>query len=117
MALRDRGIRPVTCNTYIGAMNAFCLWLHEEEHAPARVKQPKLRVERRLVTLRDDAQLGALIGFKPKTFQQARRDRDVPPRSRSGGAKVPMSRRRAAASTRHHTLSAMFGYMRRPLSG
>ena len=32
--LRDRGIRPVTCNTYLAAMNAFCAWLHEEQHIP-----------------------------------------------------------------------------------
>ena len=36
--LRERGIRPLTCNTYIGAMNAFYRWLHEEGHARERVK-------------------------------------------------------------------------------
>jgi site-specific recombinase XerD len=72
VALRERGIRTVTCNTYIGAMNAFCAWLHAEGHARERVKLAKLRVERRLLTLVDDAQMRALIGFKPKTFRQAR---------------------------------------------
>ena len=45
MSLRDRGINPVTCNTYISAMNAFCAWLHAEGYAKDRVKLPKLRVE------------------------------------------------------------------------
>jgi integrase/recombinase XerD len=72
VGLRERGIRPVTCNTYIGAMNAFCRWLHEEGHARERVKIQKLRVERRLLTLLDDAQMRALIGYRPKTFRQAR---------------------------------------------
>jgi integrase/recombinase XerD len=72
VALRERGICPVTCNTYIGAMNAFCAWLHAEGHARERVKLTKLRVERRLLTLLDDAQMRVLIGFKPKTFRQAR---------------------------------------------
>ena len=72
VALRERGIRPVTCNTYIGAMNAFCAWLHDEGHAQERVKLSKLRVERRLLKLLDDAQMRALIGYKPKTFRQAR---------------------------------------------
>jgi integrase len=72
IALRDRGIRPVTCNTYIGAMNAFCRWLSEEGHVRERVKLGKLRVERRLLTLLDEAQMRALIGFKPKTFRQVR---------------------------------------------
>ena len=72
VALRDRGIKPVTCNTYVGAMNAFCAWLHQEGYARERVKLQKLRVERRLLTLLDDAQMRALIGWKPKTFRQAR---------------------------------------------
>ena len=72
VALRERGIKPVTCNTYVGAMNAFCAWLHQEGHAPERTKLQKLRVERRLLRLLDDAQMRALIGWKPKTFRQAR---------------------------------------------
>ena len=35
---RELGLRPVTVNTYIGAMNAFCAWLHEEGHVAERVK-------------------------------------------------------------------------------
>jgi len=72
VALRERGIKPVTCNTYVGAMNAFCAWLHEEGHTRERVKLPKLRVERRLLTLLDDTQIRALIGYRPKTLRQAR---------------------------------------------
>ena len=53
-------------------MNAFCAWLHAEGHARERVKLAKLRVERRLLTLLDDAQMRALIGYKPRTFRQAR---------------------------------------------
>jgi integrase/recombinase XerD len=60
------------CNTYIAAMNAFCRRLHEEGHAPERAKLQKLRVERRVVTVLDDTQMRTLVGFKPKTFRQAR---------------------------------------------
>ncbi len=70
--LRQRGIRPVTCNTYVGAMNAFCRWLYEEGQTRERVKLPRLRVERRLLTLLADAQMRALIGYKPRTFRQTR---------------------------------------------
>lgn len=59
--LRERGIRPVTCNTNIGAMNAFCAWLHAEGHVAERIKLPKLRVERRIIQLLDDAQMRALV--------------------------------------------------------
>ena len=72
MAQRERGVRPVTCNTYIGAMNAFCAWLHQEGHAAERMKLSKLRVERRVLTVLDDGQIRALIGFKPKTLGQWR---------------------------------------------
>lgn len=72
VALRERGIKPVTCNTYIGAMNAFCAWLHQEGHAPTRGKLAKLRVERRLLTLLDDSQIRAVISYRPKTLRQAR---------------------------------------------
>jgi integrase/recombinase XerD len=72
ISLRERGVRPVTINTYVAAMNAFCLWLHEEGHAPERVKLAKLRVEKRVLTLLNDAQMRALIGFRPKTLQQSR---------------------------------------------
>jgi integrase/recombinase XerD len=66
---RDRGVRPVTCNTYIGAMNAFCRWLHEERHLAESLKLKKLRVERRVLTLLNDTQLRHLLSFRPKTFR------------------------------------------------
>ena len=30
VALRDRDVRPVSVNTWLRALNAFCRWLHEE---------------------------------------------------------------------------------------
>ena len=50
VALRDRGVRPVTVNTWLCALNAFCRWLHEEGttlREPVRLR--RLKVERRLV--------------------------------------------------------------------
>ncbi|MGC4083662.1 MAG: tyrosine-type recombinase/integrase [Vicinamibacterales bacterium] len=72
IGLRERHLRPVTCNTYIGAMNAFCRWLHEEGHAKDRVRLPKLRVEQRVLSLLDETQMRVLISFKPKNFREAR---------------------------------------------
>ena len=45
---REHGLRAVTVNTYIGALNAFCVWLHAEGHSAERVKLSKLRVEKRI---------------------------------------------------------------------
>jgi integrase/recombinase XerD len=81
VALRERGIRPVTCNTYIGAMNAFCRWLYDEGHARERVKLPKLRVERRLLTLLGDAQMRALIGSARRGFTCTSSPRHAAPAS------------------------------------
>jgi integrase/recombinase XerD len=72
VAQRQRGIRPVTVNTYIGAMNAFCAWLHQEGHVAERLKVTKLRVERRILAVLDDAQMRALIGYRPTSFGQRR---------------------------------------------
>src|SRR5687767_2695831 len=36
--LRERGVKPVSCNTGLRALNAFCRWLHEQGEAPALVK-------------------------------------------------------------------------------
>ena len=60
---RERGVRPITCNTYIGAMNAFCVWLHEEGHLAEPLKLPKLRVEHRVLELLNEAQMRALIAY------------------------------------------------------
>jgi site-specific recombinase XerD len=57
IGLRDRGLRPVTCNTYIGAMNAFCGWLHQEGHLGAPLKLKKFQAEKRFVVLMDEAQM------------------------------------------------------------
>jgi integrase/recombinase XerD len=72
IGLRERNIRPVTCNTYVGAMNAYCRWLHEEGHAATSVKLQKLRVERRVLDLLNEPQMRVLIGYKPKTYRETR---------------------------------------------
>jgi site-specific recombinase XerD len=65
---RERSIRPVTVNTDIGAMHAFCAWLHQEGHVAERVKQPKLRVENRVLVVLTEAQMRALIAYKPTSL-------------------------------------------------
>lgn len=61
-------MRPVTCNTYIGAVNAFCRWLHEEHYIVEPLKLQKLQDERRILTLLTDTQLRHLLAFRPKTL-------------------------------------------------
>jgi hypothetical protein len=71
ISLRRRNLRPVTCNTYIGAMNAFHVWLHAEGHATERIKLSKLRGERRVLELLDERKCACLSVTSPKTFSAA----------------------------------------------
>ena len=45
VTLRQRNIKPVSVNTYIKALNAFCRWLHDEGHHANRLELPLLKLE------------------------------------------------------------------------
>jgi integrase/recombinase XerD len=72
VALRDRGVRPVTVNTWLRALNAFCRWLHEEGVLREPTKLKPLKLKRRFVKTLDDAALKAVLTFKPKGYSQWR---------------------------------------------
>jgi len=72
IGLRERGIAPVTCNTYAKAVNAFLKWLHDEGHVKTLFVIPPQRVERRILQVLTEPQLRTLITFKPKTKNQQR---------------------------------------------
>src|SRR5262245_5194138 len=71
-SLRQRGVKPVSCNTYIKALNAFSRWLHEEGHVAQRVDLPRLKVEKRILPTLSDQLSRALRSRKPKTCDQWR---------------------------------------------
>lgn len=60
--LRERGVRPVFCNTWIRALNAFCRWLHEEQEIPTLVKLAPQRLEKRILRTHDEAVLRSIVG-------------------------------------------------------
>jgi integrase/recombinase XerD len=70
--LRERGVKPVSCNTWVRALNAFCRWLHEQGEIPTVVKLAPQRLEKRLLRTHDEAVLRALLTFRPKDFAQWR---------------------------------------------
>jgi len=43
-AMREAGVKPVSCNTFISGINAYLRWLHEEHDKPL-LKIQKLKVE------------------------------------------------------------------------
>jgi integrase/recombinase XerD len=65
-------VKPVSCNTYIKALNAFCLWLHEEVFVAERLTLPLLRFEKRIIVTLTDDQMHTLLKQKPKRFDQWR---------------------------------------------
>jgi integrase/recombinase XerD len=70
--VRQRGVKPVSCNTYIKALNAFCLWLRDEGHTAERLALPLLKVEKRIIVTLTDDQIHTLLKHKPQRFVQWR---------------------------------------------
>ncbi len=66
--LRERGVKPVTCNTWIMALNAFCRWLHDQGELPSPVKLKPQRLEKRIIRTHDETILRTMLKFKPKDF-------------------------------------------------
>jgi integrase/recombinase XerD len=70
--LRERGLKPVTCNTWIRALNAFCRWLHEQGEIAAVVRLAPQRLEKRIIRIHDEPALRALLRYRPQTFAHRR---------------------------------------------
>ena len=70
--LRERGLKPVSCNSWLRVLNTFCRWLHQNGHIPEPVRLAPQRLEKRLLAIHGDAALRALLRFKPKTFDRWR---------------------------------------------
>ena len=77
--LRDRGVKPVTCNTWLRALNAFFRWLHENGHVTERIHLRPLKVEKRLVDTLDADTIRAIVNFKlPTTVTANKKHLDGP---------------------------------------
>ena len=67
-ALRDRGVRPVTVNTWLKALNTFFGWLHERGGLPVKIRLKPLKVEKRLVPTIDADAIRTIVTYKPPTW-------------------------------------------------
>jgi integrase/recombinase XerD len=72
VGLRERGLSPVSCNTYLKALNAFLTWLHGEGHLRERFPVPLQRTEKRIIQTLSEDHLRRLLAFKPRTTAQWR---------------------------------------------
>jgi site-specific recombinase XerD len=70
--LRERGLSPVSCNTYVKAINALLAWLHAEGYLSTALSLSPQRTEKRVVQTLSDDQLRRLLAFKPKSAAQWR---------------------------------------------
>src|SRR5439155_14143179 len=92
--LRQRIVKPVSCNTYINALNAFCRWLHAEGHHAERLELPLLKLEKRVLQTLTDEQMTSLLSHKVNGFEDI-----LWHRSGCDAHRVPLR------SRRHHPLS------------
>ena len=66
IAMRQAGLKPISCNNRIRVANAYCKWAKLPLHMD-RVREK----QRQLPTLTAD-QLGKLLAFRPRGFYQSR---------------------------------------------
>ena len=63
--LRERGVSPITINSYLRCINAYLRWLHEEhQHAPLRI--PRLKEEQKVLATLTPEHVKRLLQFSPK---------------------------------------------------
>lgn len=70
--MRQRGMKPTSCNSYIRGMNSFLTWLFENGHTTEHLRIKQLKVEKRVLKTFTDAQVRAIFQYKPKTFCEHR---------------------------------------------
>jgi len=70
--LRERGVKPVSCNCWMRGLNAFCRWLHQEGEISTPLRLPPQKLEKRIVPTHGEAALRTILRFRPKTFVQWR---------------------------------------------
>jgi integrase/recombinase XerD len=64
--MREKGIKPVSCNTYIRGINSFLTWLYENEYIPEPLKIKQLKTEQKVMKTFDDKELRLIISYKPR---------------------------------------------------
>lgn len=72
MNMREAGIKPKSCNTFISAINAFVHWLYDNELIERRIGATLLKVQDELLVALTEKQVLTLANFKPQTKGQWR---------------------------------------------
>jgi integrase/recombinase XerD len=70
--LRNRGVSPISVNSYLRAVNAFFRWAHIEGHLPELTHIPKLKEPQQVLATLSAEQVQRVIQFKPHGKNQHR---------------------------------------------
>lgn len=72
VAMREAGVKPVSCNTFISGINAYLNWLHENGYLDERLKIQKLKVEQPVIKTLPETTLKAILALRPSLFGEWR---------------------------------------------
>lgn len=72
VALRERGKSANCVNSYIRGINPFLSWLFENKYLTENLKLKKLKCEERQMRTFSDAQIRAMLSYKPNTKTERR---------------------------------------------
>ncbi len=64
--MREQGLKPVSCNTYIRGINSFLTWLYENEYIPEHLKIKQLKCEQKVMKTFNGKELRLIISYKPR---------------------------------------------------
>lgn len=67
-----RNLSPACVNIYIRSLNSFCSWLKDEGHLAEKLKLKQLPAPLKPVTVFSDADIKAIVAFKPQKFWELR---------------------------------------------
>ena len=70
--LRAGGLSPVSVNTYLRSVNAFCHWLYEEGHSPSLVRIPRLKERQSVLATFAQEQVAKLVAYRGSTWTEKR---------------------------------------------
>jgi len=72
IGMREAGRSPATCDAYIRGFNVFLSWLHENGQLDEKLAIKRLKLEKRVMKTFSEAQLRAVINYKPQDFYEHR---------------------------------------------
>ncbi|MDX6498987.1 MAG: integrase/recombinase XerD [Blastocatellia bacterium] len=71
-SLRENGKSAACCNAYIRGINPFLTWMLENGYITEPLRVKSLKTERRVMKTLTDAQVKAIVTFRPGTFYERR---------------------------------------------